>query len=249
MKKELEWNIIDLRDIKSLDNKKRKELTNYLLKNLNLMDVKVSTRKLGADGVTKSYPNKVVEVVLKSDDNRTKESMLKTIFHEIMHASAKGYANCLKGYMEEVFAETIGSFMVKKNGFNTKNIAISYMDVLPQYFDELKKFEIFSKCETVSDFGEVLEKLGREGIKNLYIKNHARISGRRFLEYIERYDNEEIFSPEVKKNLMKVQLKEYDNVPAFWESKYNAFVADKNNADDYFLQKILATLYTVKGVR
>lgn len=249
LKKDVEWSIIELDDIEKIDNNKRKNIAKYLLKNLNIEDVKVSAMKIKPYGTTSSLPNKVTKLVLKSDDMRTKESMLKTVFHEVMHASAKGYSNMLSDNLEEVFAESVGNYMVKQNGFNTNNVAISYMNILPKYFDELRKFSEFENCKSVSDFGEILNKLGRTKIKELGITEQMKLNGIDFRGFVNRYTKEEILSSEVKENFLNVQVKEFPVPKEYWEKKFDVFFSDTENHDMLFLSKILSALYNVKGVR
>lgn len=247
LKKTIEWSIIELDDINKLDNLKRKDITKFLLKERSL-EANVSVRKIKEYGTTEFRNGRLSEVALRSDDVRTNESRLKTIFHEVTHATAKEWSNILTHTLEETYAETIGNYLVGKNGFNVKNISVSYMNILPNAFEELRKIEKFSNLKTIEEFGETLEELGREEIKKLNV-TVKKLGFSDFIRHLDKYTKEEMLEKDVLDNFYDVQFSMYPQYREGIKLKFEGFINGDPYTDSIILERILAALYKVKGVR
>lgn len=148
-----------------IDITNRRKIAKQLLKDMELEHVKVGIRKIDVHGYCKFNvkPNATYDVreyVLKSTDMRNDEYKLKTLFHELFHASFHGHKTDMhmmnmNDYLqiEETFAETSAHFLYKFTGRGAE-ISPSYADRLVEMLPRLKQLEEFKDCKTLSDFGE-----------------------------------------------------------------------------------------------
>lgn len=104
------------------------------------------------------------ECVLKSDDTRSMEYRVKTVFHEAFHLSANGKAwdGLAAAYqlqdrwtdLEETFTESCAHYLLERYGV-TEKIAPSYAEKLVKNLPRLKRLDKYASCATIQDFGEI----------------------------------------------------------------------------------------------
>ncbi len=265
LKKKLEPFIVKF-DINKFKPKLERELANEMLNNLGL-DIPVKHESMKAYGMVRytSSNGKLVDMLFKTRDKRAIESKIKTMFHEMFHASSLNGRNMSYRDLEELMAESVGTYLSKIHGVNTEKIANSYLNNLIDGLPKLKKLKEFSKCSQVEDFGEVLFKLGREETNRLLIANNIKINsidtGRNFHQAIQPY--KKIIKKEEIKNVF-IDLfegigpfdikstKDRDYIEGVLDDLLsNADNRDYNRIsqnDEFFYQKLFDSIWKVKGV-
>lgn len=254
-------------DIKKFKPKLERELASEILDNLGL-DVPVKHKSMAKSyGYVSSLRRngEFVEMAFKTGDKRTIESKIKTMFHESFHASSLNQKNMAYHHLEELMAESVGTYLSKVHGANTKKIANSYLDYLIDGLPKLKKLKEFSNCNQVEDFGEILLKLGREKTDRLLSANGIKISsidnGKKLYEVLKNYRGEILKETENLKDLFVDSLagsiditnndhREYGyqllkrTIQFAEEDSYIYFENDK-----ILYKKLLDSLWKIKGVR
>lgn len=255
-------------DIKKFKPKLERELASKILDNFGL-DVPVKHKSMANSyGYVSSLRQngKFVEMAFKTGDKRSIESKIKTMFHETFHASSLNQKNMPYHHLEELMAESVGTYLSKVHGANSKKIANSYLDYLIDGLPKLKKLKEFSNCNQVEDFGEVLLKLGREETDRLLKTKNLKISsiktGRALHKAIQPY--KEIIKKDEIKDVFIDLLKgagpfdiENINDRNCIERMLDDLLVNVNskdytriNSNDEFLyQKLFDSIWKVKGVR
>lgn len=104
------------------------------------------------------------EYVLNSEDVRSMEYRIKTVFHEAFHLSANGRSwdglnSSLKVLdewrdLEETFTEASAHYLIEQYGIANK-LSPSYADKLVSNLPRLKQLPKYASCKTIQDFGEI----------------------------------------------------------------------------------------------
>jgi SPP1 gp7 family putative phage head morphogenesis protein len=129
------------------------------------LPLKVNRHKISAHGQCQlSYSDPEIKILtfeLNSEDLRSKEYQVKTMFHELFHAKSHDIKHDIGSisfrdwaYLDDVFAEVTAHYMNKSIGI-TKEITPSYARHLIDTLPKLKKLPEFKSCNTIADFGKV----------------------------------------------------------------------------------------------
>ncbi|MCJ8342470.1 MAG: phage head morphogenesis protein [Cetobacterium sp.] len=216
-------------------------------------DSVISHKSMQAYGVTSySRDGKVTNITFKTGDKRTNESKIKTMFHELFHASAKDYKNVVYHELEETMAETIGTYLAEIHGANYKEISNSYIEILVDSLPKLKKLQPFKSAKTVSDFGKKLLEIGRSDIVSILNENNIIFKqfkdNKKLIDYILKYDLDLIKSNEIKEIYMKFvtsSLKEkYSDeiIKNYFNNNYNKLI-EKIEKKDYSINSYEAVYF------
>lgn len=254
-------------DVKKFKPKLERELASEILDNLGL-DMSVKHKSMNAYGMVSHRVSSgtYVEMAFKTGDKRSIESKIKTMFHESFHASSLNGKNLAYHNLEEIMAESVGTYLSKVHGVNSKKIANSYLDYLIDGLPKLKKLKEFSKCNHVEDFGEVLLKLGREETDRLLKAKNLKISsvktGRALHEAIQPY--KKIIKKEEIKDIFIDLFKgagpfDIENIDDrnYIEKMLDDLLINVNSKtytrinrnDEFLYQKLFDSIWKVKGVR
>lgn len=255
-------------DIKKFKPKLERELASEILDNLGL-DVPVKHKSMPNSYGCVTHlrqSGKFVEMAFKTGDKRSIESKIKTMFHESFHASSLNGKKLAYHNLEEIMAESVGTYLSKIHGANSKKIANSYLDYLIDGLPKLKKLKEFSNCNQVEDFGEVLLKLGREETDRLLKTKNLKISsiktGRTLHKAIQPYKKiikkdeiKDVFIDLFKgagpfdienindRNCIERML---DDLLVNVNSKDYTRI---NRNDEFLYQKLFDSIWKIKGVR
>lgn len=155
-------------------NAKRRAYAKDVLEKSGLGDIKLSVKKIKANGQVNYFKQKtssggiradVTDFSLLSEDGRNDDYKKKTFFHELYHANYNGLEFDNDSIMtwktrtswEETATESAAHYMSKEVGV-TGMIVPSYMKDLMNNLPRLKKLDEFKGCVTIEDFGEVFMK-------------------------------------------------------------------------------------------
>ena len=254
-------------DIKKFKPKLERELASEILGNLGL-DILVKHKSMAKSYgyVTHSTRSgNFMEMAFKTGDKRTIESKIKTMFHESFHVSSLNGKNMEYHHLEEVMAESIGTYLSKVHGVDTKKIANSYLDYLIDGLPKLKTLKEFSKCNHVEDFGEVLLKLGRKKTAKLLSINNIKInsinSEKELYKVLKGYRGEILKETENLKDLFvdslagSIDITNNDHREYAYQllKKTIQFAEDDNyiyfENNGILYKKLLDSLWKIKGVR
>jgi|GEM_PF-875748 len=255
-------------EISKFKPKLERELSTDILKRFGLEGVTVKHKSMQDYGYVswRISTGDMVEIAFKTGDKRSTESKIKTMFHELFHASKLNW-NALEMplSLEETMAESVGTFLAEYHGANSKLIANSYMDYLSDALPKLKTLKEFNSCEKVADFGAKFLELGRE--KMLEITEKAGIKIKKvtlsadFHKKVAVYkevlsENKEVYretfvgltkdvfdlSKENERNLSNTYYDEI--VEKALSSDYK-----KTRGEKYLYPKLLDTLWKFEGVK
>ncbi|WP_319201924.1 phage minor head protein [uncultured Ilyobacter sp.] len=255
-------------EISKFKPKLERELSTDILKRFGIEGVPVkhkSMRDYGYVSWRRSTGN-MTEMVFKTGDKRSIESKIKTMFHELFHASKLNW-NALEMplALEETMAESVGTFLAEYHGANQKLIANSYMDYLTDALPKLKTLEEFKDCKYVSDFGSKLLELGREKVLEVTKKAGIEIKKvtlstdyrKKIAAYSEALtENKEAYRETFveltkdvfdlsKENERKLSNTYYDEIV----EKALASSYEKTRGENYLYPKLLDTLWKFEGVK
>lgn len=213
----------------------------------------VSHKSMQSYGTTGfSYDGKVVSINFKTGDKRTIESKIKTMYHELFHASANNYKNLVYHELEETMAETIGTYLAEINGANYKNISNSYIEILADAIPKLKTIEEFRDVKKVSEVGRIFLELGRDKSLDLLKKNNILIKKEKnkgLVEYILKYDIEILKNKEIKNNYIKfisTDSNSSEAIKKYYEERFDKAI-EKIEKKDYTIDGI-DTLYIINAL-
>lgn len=121
---------------------------------------------------------------LEKGDDRRLEYQIKTAFHESYHLSCQGrkWDAVLDGRInpkwvsiEETFAETSAHYAARIYGVD--GISPAYADILIQTLPRLKRFEKYSGCSTLADFGRIAWNDRLSGTDGMCAELYERVFG------------------------------------------------------------------------
>lgn len=149
-------------------SKPRRTIAKKILQNLGLEEIPISVKKIQARGHCRFNTDAdgtvtMTEYALNSQDDRSSNYQVKTIFHEAYHAMNHGRKSDMKTGIfgdinwldiEETFAETSAHYAIKQAGIDAK-LSPSYPDKLVNVLPRLKQLDKFKNASTLSDFGEI----------------------------------------------------------------------------------------------
>jgi hypothetical protein len=156
----------------------------------------------------------ISDYVLKSDDPRSIEYRIKTMFHEYYHAKMdgadySGRRNTGDQWVgwEETFTESASHAMLREAGI-TKEIGFSYSRHLTRNLPKLKTLPEFQDCKTIEDFGRVAMKyrFGTDKEKTLDWSDFQKKLGSDHIEDWQDYvrDNYKEYAMKHKKELKEI---------------------------------------------
>lgn len=216
-------------------------------------DSVISHKSMQAYGSTGfSRDGRVTNITFKTGDKRSTESKIKTMFHELFHASANDYKNLVYHELEETMAETIGTYLAEANGVTYKEISNSYIEILVDSLPKLKKLDQFKSAKTISDFGKKLLEIGRIDMLSILDKNTIMFkeikNPQKLVDYILKYDLDIIKSSEIKdiyKKFITNSLKgKYSDevIENYFNNNYNKFI-EKIEKKDYSISSYEAVYF------
>ncbi|MGQ7335471.1 phage head morphogenesis protein [Streptococcus suis] len=149
-------------------SKPRRTIAKKILQNLGLEEIPISVKKIQARGHCMFNTDAdgtitMTEYALNSQDDRSSNYQVKTIFHEAYHAMNHGRKSDMRTGafsgidwldIEETFAETSSHYAIKQAGIDVK-LSPAYPDKLVNVLPRLKQLDKFKNASTLSDFGEV----------------------------------------------------------------------------------------------
>lgn len=168
--------IVDF-EIGKFKPKLERELAGEVLGRMGLnIPVKHKSMK-GAYGMVRyRHDGKFVDMCFKTGDKRNVESRVKTMFHELFHASSIDAKEMSGLAIEEVMAESVGTHLAEIHNANPLNIANSYMDYLIKSLPQIRTLDEFADCKRVGDFGAKFLELGRVKTNELIVNNGLKIT-------------------------------------------------------------------------
>ena len=216
-------------------------------------DSVISHKSMQAYGSTGfSRDGRVTNITFKTGDKRSIESKIKTMFHELFHASANDYKNLVYHELEETMAETIGTYLAEVHGATYKEISNSYIEILVDSLPKLKKLDQFKSAKTISDFGKKLLEIGRIDMLSILDKNTIMFkeikNPQKLVDYILKYDLDIIKSSEIKdiyKKFITNSLKgKYSDevIENYFNNNYNKFI-EKIEKKDYSISSYEAVYF------
>ena len=214
----------DLHDMKDIDITERRKFAKRLLESLDLDEVPISIRHINAKGqCALNIENNTItvkEYVLNSEDLRSDNYKIKTVFHEAYHAKANGLAtDYLKNPsiwldIEETFAEASAHYLYKEFGLGG-HITPAYPEKLVEILPRLKKLDKFKDCETIEDFGKIAWEDRLDGAPAVWRELYDLAMGtdHNWTEYLGKYSE---YINENKSDLLDLML---ENMPQYKEYK------------------------------
>lgn len=246
-----------------ITNNERLSVLSELAKEIN-NDVKVELGEFTDFG--KNYKITISEetnkvniggVAVKIDDNRPYQYKIKTIFHELTHLRNHNqlsgddieyllYSYERKYNLEEVFAETVGHYHVKKKYGINEIINPSYPEDMAKTLPNLMKLEDFKDCKYIEDFGEV--------INNKYLNNQDAVK-----QLTKQLNATKYTSPDnyIKKNIDRIIDSKDDIVNIYYDifkddgntkEEINNYINNIDNINDLKKCRIISALFAIKGV-
>jgi SPP1 gp7 family putative phage head morphogenesis protein len=255
-------------EISKFKPKLERELSTDILKRFGIEGVPVKHKSMQDYGYVswRISTGNMVEMAFKTGDKRSTESKIKTMFHELFHASkVNNKSISIPLALEETMAESVGTYLAEYHGANQKLIANSYMDYLTDALPKLKTLEKFKDCKYVSDFGSKLLELGREKTLELTEKSGIKINKvtlstdyhKKIAAYSEALtENKEAYRETFveltkdvfdlsKENERKLSNTYYDEIV----EKALSDNYEKTRGEKYLYPKLLDTLWKFEGVK
>lgn len=207
-------------------SKPRRTIAKKILQNLGLEEIPISVKKIQARGHCMFNTDAdgtitMTEYALNSQDDRSSNYQVKTIFHEAYHAMNHGRKSDMRTGafsgidwldIEETFAETSSHYAIKQAGIDVK-LSPAYPDKLVNVLPRLKQLDKFKNASTLSDFGEVAwnERLAGQAstweslAKEINDIQHDWVSyGKQYEKYIKENETDLL-------GLMLQNMPQYDN--------------------------------------
>ncbi|QWV87426.1 phage head morphogenesis protein [Streptococcus parasuis] len=207
-------------------SKPRRTIAKKILHNLGLEEIPISVKKIQARGHCMFNTDAdgtitMTEYALNSQDDRSSNYQVKTIFHEAYHAMNHGRKSDMRTGafsgidwldIEETFAETSSHYAIKQAGIDAK-LSPAYPDKLVNVLPRLKQLDRFKNASTLSDFGEVAwnERLAGQAstweslAKEVNDIQHDWVSyGKQYEKYIKENETDLL-------GLMLQNMPQYDN--------------------------------------
>ena len=207
-------------------SKPRRTIAKKILQNLGLEEIPISVKKIQARGHCMFNTDAdgtitMTEYALNSQDDRSSNYQVKTIFHEAYHAMNHGRKSDMRTGafsgidwldIEETFAETSSHYAIKQAGIDVK-LSPAYPDKLVNVLPRLKQLDKFKNASTLSDFGEVAwnERLAGQAstweslAKEVNDIQHDWVSyGKQYEKYIKENETDLL-------GLMLQNMPQYDN--------------------------------------
>ncbi|HFI0686990.1 TPA: phage minor head protein [Streptococcus suis] len=207
-------------------SKPRRTIAKKILQNLGLEEIPISVKKIQARGHCMFNTDAdgtitMTEYALNSQDDRSSNYQVKTIFHEAYHAMNHGRKSDMRTGafsgidwldIEETFAETSSHYAIKQAGIDAK-LSPAYPDKLVNVLPRLKQLDKFKNASTLSDFGEIAwnERLAGQAstweslAKEVNDIQHDWVSyGKRYEKYIKENETDLL-------GLMLQNMPQYDN--------------------------------------
>ncbi|WP_084213577.1 minor capsid protein [Thermicanus aegyptius] len=198
--------------------------------------LKVQRHRIPAHGQCQlNTSGETIEVItyeLNSDDARSIEYQVKTVFHELFHAMANGLRHDIKeigfqtwAYYDDVFAESFAHYMAKQVGI-TNEISPSYPGHLIETLPKLKALPEFERADNISDFGKIAYEY-RLGVKKTaeWKKLIGEIGSRSF--DISAYSQP--YLGYIKENVAELVDKMLENMPNYKDYR-TQMINDVNSA-------------------
>lgn len=149
-------------------SKSRRTIAKKILQNLGLEEIPISVKKIQARGHCRFNTDAdgtvtMTEYALNSQDDRSSNYQVKTIFHEAYHAMNHGRKSDMRTGafsgidwldIEETFAETSSHYAIKQAGIDAK-LSPAYPGKLVNVLPRLKQLDKFKDATYLSDFGEI----------------------------------------------------------------------------------------------
>ena len=255
-------------EISKFKPKLERELSTDILKRFGIEGVPVKHKSMRDYGYVswRISTGDMVEIAFKTGDKRSTESKIKTMFHELFHASKINNKNInIPLALEETMAETIGTYLAEIHGANSKAISNSYINYLSDSLYKFKTLKEFKNCEKVADFGAKLLELGRDGAKDLLEKNNIKLT--KIIKGSELYDKIKPYKKLLEENKEKYRetfvglMQESfdltnDNGKKAADIYFNKTVEnalkeeyEKMSSEEYLYGRLLNTLWKYEGVK
>lgn len=162
----LENLVAAVEQMKGKDLSKRDELSRSLLDSLDLEGLEIDISNIpmwgGVEFAVKEDDTIAAKrYLLNSEDPRSINHRMKTVFHEAYHAKGHGLKTDFHKdkqawlQIEETFAEVSAHFLYEKLGTG-QEIAPSYPEKLVGVIPRLKRLDRFKDCSTYADFGRIV---------------------------------------------------------------------------------------------
>ena len=227
--------------MKELNDNQRRTFAKELLATFGLDKKAVVGIKAlkGANGSCVYYTHTgkidLTEFNLLSTDNREKEYKIKTALHELFHASNDGlvhdfevssrqygveaYHWTFKDWtdLEETFTESAAHYLAREAGI--VDLQPSYSEKLVRNLPQLKQINMFKKCKTVEDFGEIMVQYRMVDKKPAYWKDifheveKTNVDAGRIIFKPATYAKDNGYSKYVLDNLDELVDKFLENTP------------------------------------
>ncbi len=219
-------------------SKSRRTIAKKILQNLGLEEIPISVKKIQARGHCKFNTDAdgtvtMTEYALNSQDDRSSNYQVKTIFHEAYHAMNHGRKSDMRTGafsgidwldIEETFAETSSHYAIIQAGINEK-ISPAYPDKLVNVLPRLKQTDKFKDAKFLSDFGEIAwnDRLNGTASTWLELAKEVEAIDHDWIEYSKQYKDY------ITKNRDKLMDKMLENMPSNKDFK-DYMLTDLDNA-------------------